>query len=83
MGKHILAVIAAIFATVPLAYGADLGIESRGARVEPVYAAGYSFYRGRGMYQDSGWAYEVPVYRECHVRIIQTASGIDRIRRCL
>jgi hypothetical protein len=83
MGKHILAVIAAIFATVPLACGADLGIESRGARVEPVHAAGYSFHRGRGIYQDSGWAYEVPVYRECRVRIIQTASGIDRIRHCL
>ena len=43
MGKHILAVIAAIFATVPLAYGADLGIESRGARVEPVYALVIAF----------------------------------------
>jgi hypothetical protein len=83
MGKHVLAVIAAIFATTPLACGAVLAGESRGARAEPVYVTGYSFYRGRGVYQDSGWAYEVPVYRECRVRIIQTASGIDRIRHCL
>jgi hypothetical protein len=49
-------------------------------------ASGYSsdsrVYRIRGAYQDSGWAYEVPVYHNCRVRIVQTPRGIDRMRQC-
>ena len=49
------------------------------------FAADWSAAHEYRMYQDSGWAYEVPVtaYHDCRVRIIATAYGINRIRRRL
>lgn len=78
MRRIALAVAGMVLGTMPIAYGADLGLERRTANVERG-----SYYRIRGAYQDSGWAYEIPVYHDCRVRIIQTPRGIDRIRRCL
>ena len=76
-----LAVAGLALAIPGITHAADLD----GVRVQRGYYADGGYYRGRGMYQDSGWAYEVPVTvdHNCHVRIIATAYGVNRIRRCL
>jgi hypothetical protein len=81
MRKLMLALIAVAPFTPAVAQAADLATEARVVRAVPIYKD-VSVYRGLGAYQDSGWAYEVPVYRGCEVRIIQTPYGINRIRRC-
>ena len=53
--------------------------------IERGFAPDARYYVGRGIYQDSGWAYEVPVWRDardCRVRIIQKPYGVERIRQC-
>ena len=82
MRRLVQAVIAVALVTPAITQAADLATGPRVVRVEPVYED-VRIYRGLGGYQDSGWAYEVPVYRGCEVRIIQTPHGINRIRRCL
>jgi len=76
-----LAVAGLALAVPGITHAADLD----GVRVQRGYYADGGYYRGRGMYQDSGWAYEVPVTvdHNCRVRIIATAYGINRIRRCV
>jgi hypothetical protein len=80
-----LAVAGLALAIPGITHAADLDGVRRVVSVERGHYADGGYYRGRGMYQDSGWAYEVPVtaYHNCHVRIIATAYGVDRIRRCL
>jgi hypothetical protein len=78
-----LSLAAFTFAVPTISSAADVDVGRRVA-VENYYSDG-GFYRGRGGYQDSGWAYEVPVYhdyRDCRERTIQTPSGINRIRQC-
>lgn len=71
-----------VLVTPAIAHAADLVTERRVVSSEAEVYNRDRIYRIRGAYQDSGWAYEVPVYRDCQVRIIQTPYGIDRIRRC-
>jgi hypothetical protein len=75
----------AIAMAIPLvAQAADLDAIAPSEHVGRI-ASGGDYYLGRGVYQDSGWAYEVPVYRDgrdCRVRITQTPSGVDRLRSC-
>jgi hypothetical protein len=63
-----------------LSYAADVALG--GLSRASGYSSDSRVYRIRGAYQDSGWAYEVPVYHNCRVRIIQTPRGIDRMRQC-
>jgi len=80
-----LAVAGLALAVPGITHAADLNGVHRVASVERGYYSDGGYYRGRGMYQDSGWAYEVPVTvdHNCRVRIIATAHGLNRIRRCL
>ena len=75
----------AIAMAIPLvAQAADHDAVAASRHVGRVISSG-DYYLGRGVYQDSGWAYEVPVYRDsrdCRVRITQTPYGVDRLRSC-
>jgi hypothetical protein len=75
--------ILSVFSTVSNA--ADLALEPRVVTAERMSYSGDRLYFGRGVYQDSGWAYETPVvngHLSCRVRIIQRPYGIERIRHC-
>ena len=82
MRALVVAVAMAALAIPAITEAADLDTGRHVVSGEPAFYGG-GYYRGRGIYQDSGWAYEVPVYHDCRVRIIQTPYGINRIRRCL
>ena len=71
------------FAIPTTSQAADAELGRRAVRTGVGYFIPGGIYVGRGIYQDSGWAYEVPVYQGCQVRIIQTPRGIDRMRRCI
>ena len=76
-----IALIAVALVIPGMAQAADADVIRHPPRVQTFYGDG-GHYRGLGIFQDSGWAYEVPVYDQCRVRIIQTPHGIDRMRRC-
>ena len=78
---HLIALIAVALVIPGMAQAADVDVIRHSPRAKSFYSDG-GYYRGRGIFQDSGWAYEVPVYDECQVRIVQTPRGIDRTRRC-